>query len=879
MRSRLTFSLLFFFHTIILFGQTSRMAGKVTDQITGQPLEDVHIFIPNTTFQAFSDSLGNFLISSIPEGKWEVQVWGHGWNSYRETILLKAGIQKNVQVKLTKTTELDPSGENLSKGQQTKVMDQVMEAFVGSDFKKREIALLNPDKLLFERLEDKNLRVHSIGPIFFSNNETGYLVSTYFKPFILGSSDKIQATYSYFELPSEGGQMTLWRQKRMKIFAQSPQKYISELMTGAVENFDTDPNPEVSFANNSGDYLLSFTKPLSVNIPDGKNGNLDYLGEKLEVKFNGAPVSSVDLVLGGAFLDMNPIFGLPSNFNAEKLIKLANLEKTADAMQERIFVHTDRKHYWPGENLYFKAYLNYGNPLMAEELSKVLHVELLDSTGYLWMHRVFKINGGVSSGYLELPNSQDVGNFILRAYTAWGQNYSESDFFQPIQILGHQFQSEASEIQQKAVGVGVFSDKQVYEGGETVKLNIMATNASGNPVNANLSVSVLDLNQAVPIQEKTKMEESFQPKVAKRAIEEFPKHPENGFSLQGQLLDRGGQAISGSLKAFINGYTDVRTLGTDKSGSFELPSSNFDGTFEIALQAIDREALPVRNVSLAIKDYPAVSIPKSFDFPAIVPRGIKPSPDIQSQLDLEVGEILMEEAVIEDRRELSMGPMIYGNPDNVVKTDDIFLNGTTVQFLYALAGQIPGMTVFGTPPAIRFRGGEPLVLVNGAPMNSAGLSGLGGGGSGGQTAFDVISNLNVFSIERVEVIRRLVPQYGDLGRNGIISIILKSGLDRSKAIEANMNNYTIFKMKGYPENQSFEELEKSRAEFPFLTELKPTLYWNPFLVAVGSRMSQQIEFQLNEKPGPIWVEIRGITDLGEPIYGSFLLNDTTQGGN
>jgi len=878
MRSRLTFSLLFFFHTIILFGQTSRIAGKVIDEITGQPLQDVHIFIPNTTFQAFSDSLGGFLISNVPEGKWEVQVWGHGWETHREELVLKAGILKNMAIKLVQNSGLDPVAETLSKGQQTKVIDQLLEIFVGADFKKKEVAVLNPDKFIFEKLQDKNFRVHSIGPIFFSNNESGYLVSTYFKPFILGSSDKIQATYSYFELPSDGGQMPLWRQQRMKIYAQSPQKFLSELMTGSSESFDADPNPEVSFADHSGDYLLSFTKPLSVNLPEGKKGELNYRGEKLEVKFNGAPVSPEHLVLGGAFLDLNPIFELPTNFNAEKLIKLANLEKTTETMQERIFVHTDRKHYWPGENLYFKAYLNYGNPLMAEDLSKVLHVELLDSTGYLWMHRVFKINGGVSSGHLELPASQDPGNFILRAYTAWGQNYSDGDFFQPVQILGHQSQPESTELQQNAVGVGVFSDKQVYDGGEKVKLNIMATNASGNPVNANLSVTVLDLNQAVAIPEAKSMEESFQSKVAKRPIEEFPKHPENGFSLQGQLLNIGGQAVSGSLKAFINGYTDVRSLGTDKSGNFELPSSNFDGQFEIAVQATDKDARPVRNVSLEIINYPAELISKSFDYPAVVSRGIQPSPDIQPLRDLEMGEILMEEAVIEDKREPSIGPMIYGRPDNVVKTEDIFLNGTTIQFLYALAGQIPGMTVFGTPPAIRFRGGEPLVLVNGSPMNSAGLSGLGGGGSGGQTAFDVISNLNVFSIERVEVIRRLVPQYGDLGRNGIISIILKTGLDLSKAVEANMNNYTIFKLNGYPQIQSFEELEKSRSEFPFLTEHKPTLYWNPNLRAEESRMSQRIEFQLNEKSGPIWVEIRGITDLGEPIFGSFLLNDPSRGG-
>jgi hypothetical protein len=283
-------------------------------------------------------------------------------------------------------------------------------------------------------------------------------------------------------------------------------------------------------------------------------------------------------------------------------------------------------------------------------------------------------------------------------------------------------------------------------------------------------------------------------------------------------------------------------------------------------------------VSLEIKNYPTEALPKSFEFPSVVQRGLQPSPDIEPLQDLEMGEILMEEAVIEDKREVSIGPMIYGSPDNVVKTEDLFLNGTPIQFLYALSGQVPGMTIAGTPPSIRFRGGEPLVLINGTPANSP-SGGTTMTGGGGQTAYDVISNLDVFSIERVEIIRRLVPQYGDQGRNGLISIILKTGLDRTKSMEANMNNYTIFKLDGYSENRSFEKLEESRASFPFLAGYKPTLYWNPNLITEESRMTQLIEFELNEKSGPVWVEIRGITALGEPIFGSFLLNDSSQKGN
>jgi hypothetical protein len=245
-------------------------------------------------------------------------------------------------------------------------------------------------------------------------------------------------------------------------------------------------------------------------------------------------------------------------------------------------------------------------------------------------------------------------------------------------------------------------------------------------------------------------------------------------------------------------------------------------------------------------------------------------PDARTLPGLGEGEILMEEAVIEDQRELSVGPMIYGRPDKVVETKDLFLNGTPIQFLYALAGQVAGMQIVGNPPSIRFRGGEPLVLINGTPATSVGGTMLGGGT--GRTAFDVINNLDILTIERVEVIRRLVPQYGDQGRNGIISIILKTAIDQTEALQAGMNGFTLFDLRGFVEDRTFEEAEKSRVQFPFLVSYRPTLYWNPRLVAQEFRMSQQIEFMLNPDSGPIYIEIRGITDLGVPVFGSFILN-------
>lgn len=865
-------AVLFLLSISVVWSQSTRISGKVTDDLTGQPLQDVHVFIPNTTFQAFTDSLGGFVISEVPQGRWRLEVWAANWKTHRVEALLKASNPKSLDIQLARETEMAAVPQELSRTQQAQLSEQVMQAFLGTQAQSSPVRILNPDKLISEQLPDKTVRVRASGALFFSNPETGYLVSVYFKPFVLGSGQKIEASYSYFDLPADASELPLRSQNRLARYEQSPQKFLSQLMTGAVDGFDSDPNPTVSFAANPGDFFLIFSKPLTAKLPDGGTGTLDYEGEKLEIKLNGAPVIPEELVLGGAFLERNPILGLPSNFNPDRIIKLANLEKTAETMEERIYIHTDRRHYWPEENLYFKAYLNYANPILSEELSTVLHLELLDSTGYRWAHQVAEIRAGVATGELQVPVVDRGGNFMLRAYTAWGQNYSGADVFLPIQILGHQRQPQAAPYQLEAQGVGIFSDKQSYAGGDKVRLNIMALNPAGNPANAHLSVSVLDLNQAVAIPESQGMSMAFVPKKANRPFGEFIP-VERGFSLQGQLLNAKGQPAEGKVKAFVNGYTDVRNLSTDREGRFDFPTVDFRGKFEIALQATDKEVRPIRNISLEIKDYPASSLPTTLSYPGIVVRGIQRLPDARTLPGLGEGEILMEEAIIEDKREISVGPMIYGRPDKVVETKDLFLNGTPIQFLYALAGQVAGMQIIGSPPSIRFRGGEPLILINGTPASSVSGSTLGGGG-GGRTAFDVINGLDVLTIERVEVIRRLVPQYGDQGRNGIISIILKTNMTQSEALQAGMNEYTLIDLKGYSEERTFEEAEKSRPELPFLAPYRPTLYWNPRLVAQESRMSQQIEFTLNPEAGPIYVEIRGITDLGVPVFGSFILNQT-----
>jgi autotransporter translocation and assembly factor TamB len=69
-------------------------------------------------------------------------------------------------------------------------------------------------------------------------------------------------------------------------------------------------------------------------------------------------------------------------------------------------------------------------------------------------------------------------------------------FFLPIQVLNRELRAESIELSPTAKQVGIFTDGQSYGANESIKLNIMATDSQGKAINANLSVSVLDLNQA-----------------------------------------------------------------------------------------------------------------------------------------------------------------------------------------------------------------------------------------------------------------------------------------------------------------------------------------------------------------------------------------------
>ena len=97
---------------------------------------------------------------------------------------------------------------------------------------------------------------------------------------------------------------------------------------------------------------------------------------------------------------------------------------------EKVYVHTDRKYYSPGEMVWFQAYLVDGKTLEPSGLSTVIMVDLYDSEHELLAQRKIYSNGGFGNGDIKLPSDLKGGVYILKAYTNWMKNFDEAFMFE-----------------------------------------------------------------------------------------------------------------------------------------------------------------------------------------------------------------------------------------------------------------------------------------------------------------------------------------------------------------------------------------------------------------------------------------------------------------
>ncbi|MBO9618895.1 MAG: hypothetical protein J7539_07660 [Niabella sp.] len=106
------------------------------------------------------------------------------------------------------------------------------------------------------------------------------------------------------------------------------------------------------------------------------------------------------------------------------------------SLREKLYLHTDKNDYVLGDTIWFKTYLVDAFTLLPVIRSGIEYVELIDENKKAVQRIALHSFAGTGFGDIAIDTAFAPGNYILRAYTNWMQNFGDSLFFQKQLTIG-----------------------------------------------------------------------------------------------------------------------------------------------------------------------------------------------------------------------------------------------------------------------------------------------------------------------------------------------------------------------------------------------------------------------------------------------------------
>src|SRR5664280_2378579 len=117
-----------------------------------------------------------------------------------------------------------------------------------------------------------------------------------------------------------------------------------------------------------------------------------------------------------------------SSFGKDIFLQFTRIDDSLRVI-EKVYLHTDRNTYYPGDDIWFKAYLIDASDRLLSDHSNNLHVEIISPESIIIDSRIVKINDGLGNGDFHLSEKLQSGRYRLRAYTNYMRNFGDQLFF------------------------------------------------------------------------------------------------------------------------------------------------------------------------------------------------------------------------------------------------------------------------------------------------------------------------------------------------------------------------------------------------------------------------------------------------------------------
>jgi hypothetical protein len=894
----------------------------VIDSETLQPLPFANVFINNTTLGMATSVEGEFSIKDVPVGAPEVVFSFVGYQTYQTRVDVKEGEDFRLNIKLVPMKE--QLAEVQVKGTRDKEWQRQLKKFekifLGADDLGRQCRIVNPYVIDFSRGKNGDFLATASQPIDVENKALGYVVHYYLRSFVSdGTSYSIVGNARLEEMQaSTAAEAVQWITNRREAYQGSARHLFKSIIDDRVveEGFRlytsrgvNSPTARTRVFSQELDRTIIPYKPVDAvsagsNVHErrltmGTRIEVHYINEaairpaypdvghsvswidmnsgSVRVSTDGILLTPLDVVFSGDISLARISNMLPLDYRPEAIVKVKSVrEVEIRRMYEKTYLHTSKSFYYPGEVIWFKAYMNYAVPEMIDTLSQTLYVDLINADRLVIQTKTVKIDrSGTAAGNIRLSSQMKPGSYALVAYTNWMRNFGSNSYFvKPVPVLDIYERITPGElpVNNDSRDLEIFFNKEKYARREKVEVSLKLTDEYDNPLAANLSVSVTDFTQVpVPTWTTENIMNGFSiPDVVELGGNRFIHRVEHGVSWYGEFVPDTKKKTKTDLTIVLGAFDEIKKVTTAENGTFALTDMDLPDSTLFSFQALKKGEL-YGKVSPRKRDFPFVDF-KASDYKVPVER----KDDVQrvlSTYEVPQDAILLEGVEVRatrlEDRPVEV-PNLFGHGDAILRGDEIARAGSMETLLRARA---PGFRLFfdgshwmlinirgesTLPPAQindpRFtsinRFPEPVLAVDNRQVII----------SSGETVGDRLMELQVDRIQRVEISSVSSSFTGSQGQNGVVSVFMKHGTDPDK------EKFQRLHIKGFDTPLDFRGPDySSTTEDHSQGDFRSTLYWN-YNVVLDANGRGQFSFFTSDLPGKYRMVIEGVTAVGKPIH-------------
>jgi MG2 domain len=605
--------------------------------------------------------------------------------------------------------------------------------------------------------------------------------------------------------------------------------------------------------------------------------------EKLKLPVSLLPALSIRILILFTFLFAGQLFSQqPVNDTKDSDIK---------NYKEEVFIRTDRDIYISGEEVWFKVYTLDGLTHSPDDLSKVVYLELLDKNNFPLRQVKIKTEKSSGSASFTLPDNISSGNYLIRAYTNWMKNFSTDEFFyrtisviNPFESIDHIkippdtkssdsvntkigalahgniYDSDGNQIikrssagyNSRVINYKITLDKPDYVSRELIRMQISATDMSGNPVQANLSVSVAKSG----VVNSSGLSSFYRTGSVDSRIHRV-EGPENLAELEGHI-------ISGYLRLKA---TDEPLKKTDLSLSFvgkttrcQFTKTDDKGAFNFVVKESGLNEIVIQPLSPDIAGYyielnqPFSSIFSKFKPAEFYLDSSRLEKINKVIIGMQVNNIYEPFRQTKSEKSTNVIPDFYGKPESTIIMADYIELTSLKEVVKELLPNVYTLKQNGKHDfklINKFRGqpfeNKPLILVDGVPVYD----------------FEKVLSINSKDIERAEIINTRYFISGNVF-DGLVSFITKKG---NLGVMEFDNSIFRQAYEGCQVQNSFYSPNYSvvGSKDKHIPDFRNTLYWEPDS-HTGKDGKAEVEFFTSDESSDYEIVVEGISSDGSKGY-------------